>query len=65
VRFRRLSRVVLGQLKADGKSNEITTIPELLNLIDIKGKILTTDAMDARKISLKRSGIAKVTICSK
>jgi predicted transposase YbfD/YdcC len=35
----------LGQVKTDDKSNEITAIPELLNLIDIKGCTVTIDAM--------------------
>ncbi len=30
-------------------SNEITAIPELLNMLDIKGKIITTDAMGCQK----------------
>lgn len=41
--------VVLGQLKTAEKSNEITAIPELINLLDINGKIITTDAMGCQK----------------
>jgi predicted transposase YbfD/YdcC len=37
--------LVLGQLKTDSKSNEITAIPELLPLLAIKGCIVTMDAM--------------------
>ena len=37
--------VVLGQIKVDNKSNEITAIPALLELLDIKGCIVTIDAM--------------------
>jgi predicted transposase YbfD/YdcC len=37
--------VTLGQRKVDGKSNEITAIPELLSLLDISGCIITIDAM--------------------
>lgn len=37
--------IVIGQKKVDGKSNEITAIPELLKLLDIEGCIVTTDAM--------------------
>ena len=37
--------VVLGQKKTDDKSNEITAIPALLDLLDIKGCIVTIDAM--------------------
>lgn len=31
------------------KSNEITAISELINLLDIKGKIITTDGMGCQK----------------
>jgi predicted transposase YbfD/YdcC len=37
--------LVLGQLKVDGKSNEITAIPQLLKLIEISGCLVTIDAM--------------------
>jgi predicted transposase YbfD/YdcC len=37
--------LVIGQLKTDSKSNEITAIPELLQLLAIKGCIVTIDAM--------------------
>lgn len=39
------NKVVLGQLKVDGKTNEITAIPELLSILAIKGCIITIDAM--------------------
>lgn len=46
--------LVLGQRKVDGKSNEITAIPELLDLLELKGAIITIDAMGCqRKISQK------------
>lgn len=38
------NRVVLGQVKTDEKSNEITAIPALLDLIDVKGALVTIDA---------------------
>jgi predicted transposase YbfD/YdcC len=37
--------LTLGQLKVDGKSNEITAIPQLIDMIDIKGATVTIDAM--------------------
>ncbi len=37
--------LVLGQLSCEEKSNEITTIPKLLEMLDIKGCIVTIDAM--------------------
>ncbi|WED79346.1 MULTISPECIES: ISAs1 family transposase [Aeromonas] len=39
------NRLVLGQVKTDAKSNEITAIPELLALLDIKGCLVSIDAM--------------------
>lgn len=39
------NRLTLGQLKVDEKSNEITAIPALLKLLEIKGCIVTIDAM--------------------
>jgi len=43
------NRLVLGQLKTDAKSNEITAIPELLQVLDISGCIITIDAMGCQK----------------
>jgi len=37
--------IVLGQVKASEKSNEITAIPELLEWLDVRGAIVTIDAM--------------------
>ena len=37
--------LTMGQVKVDGKSNEITAIPKLLDLIDIEGTVITMDAM--------------------
>lgn len=37
--------IALGQRKVDGKSNEISAIPELLRLLDVSGCIVTIDAM--------------------
>ena len=39
----------LGQVACDDKSNEITAIPELLRLVDIKGAIITIDALGTQK----------------
>ncbi|EOL9916128.1 ISAs1-like element ISEc26 family transposase, partial [Escherichia coli] len=41
--------VVLGQVKTEAKSNEITAIPELLNLLDLKKNLITIDAMGCQK----------------
>ena len=39
------NNITLGELAVDEKSNEITAIPELLDLIDVEGDIVTIDAM--------------------
>jgi predicted transposase YbfD/YdcC len=39
----------LGQVACAEKSNEITAIPELLRLVDIRGTIITIDAMGTQK----------------
>ena len=41
--------VVLGQVKVDGKSNEMTEIPELLKILDIHGCIVSIDAIGTQK----------------
>ena len=46
--------LVLGQIAVDSKTNEIKAIPELLDLIDIEGRIVSIDAMGCqRKIASK------------
>lgn len=42
-------RLVLGQQKVKNKSNEITAIPELLEMLSIEGAVLTLDAMGCQK----------------
>ena len=41
--------ILLGQLKTEEKSNEITAIPELLKILEIKGCIVTIDAMGCQR----------------
>jgi len=53
-------RLVLGQVKVAEKSNEITAIPKLLDLLSIEGTVITIDAMGcqreiARKIVDKKA----------
>jgi predicted transposase YbfD/YdcC len=42
-------QLTLGQVAVDDKSNEITAIPELLDLLCIKGALVTIDAMGCQK----------------
>ena len=41
--------LVLGQLKVDEKTNEIKAIPELLDILCLKGCVVTIDAMGTQK----------------
>lgn len=41
--------VILGQVRTEEKSNEITAIPELLDLLELKGAIVTINAMGCQK----------------
>jgi len=41
--------IVLGQRKVDDKSNEITAIPQLLRLLDVRDCVVTIDAMGCQK----------------
>ena len=46
--------LVLAQRAVDGKSNEITAIPELLDMLALKGAIVTIDAMGTQKEIARR-----------
>ncbi len=39
------NKLVLGQLKTEQKSNEITAIPELIKMLDLRGALVSIDAM--------------------
>ncbi len=43
------TKLVVGQVKADEKSNEITAIPELLDLLYVRGAIVTIDAAGCQR----------------
>jgi predicted transposase YbfD/YdcC len=43
------ARLVLGQVKVEDKSNEITAVPQLLALLDLAGCIVTADALSCQK----------------
>jgi predicted transposase YbfD/YdcC len=46
--------LVLAQCAVDGKSNEITAIPELLDMLNLKGAIVSIDAMGTQKEIVQR-----------
>ena len=43
------NRLTLGQIATEEKSNEITAIPQLLEMLDIRGATITVDAMGCQK----------------
>jgi predicted transposase YbfD/YdcC len=45
----RANGLTLGQVATDEKSNEITAIPELIDRIDVKGAVVTIDAIGCQK----------------
>ena len=47
--FAARERLVLAQVKTDAKSNEITAIPALLDLLSIEGAVVTIDAMGCQR----------------
>jgi len=46
--------VVLGQLKTEEKANEITAIAELMQVLELKGCIVTIDAMGCQRALAKQ-----------
>lgn len=48
------NKMVLGQVKTEEKSNEITAVPELLDMLFIKGCIVTVDAMNTQKKTIEK-----------
>ena len=54
------NRMMLAQIKTEDKSNEITAIPKLLDMLNIEGSVITIDAMGcqtaiAKKINKKEA----------
>src|SRR5690606_11237567 len=48
------SGLCMGQVAVDEKSNEITAIPELLDLLTVKGAVVTIDAMGMQTEIVKK-----------
>lgn len=48
------NKICLGQLKIDDKSNEIPAMSQLLDLLDLKGTIITADAMNTQKATVAK-----------
>ena len=43
------NQMILGQVKTEAKSNEITAIPTLLDMLELEGAIVTIDAMGCQR----------------
>lgn len=43
-------RLVLAQIATDAKSNEITAVPKLLEMLSLKGTIVTADALNCQRV---------------
>jgi predicted transposase YbfD/YdcC len=48
------NNLTLGELATDEKSNEITAVPELLDMLDIKGDVVTADALSCQTAIAKK-----------
>ena len=47
--FSAQAKLTLAQMAVGGKSNEIAALPKLLELLDVKGRVVTADAMHAQR----------------
>ena len=43
------TRLVLGQIAVDDKSNEITAMPKLIDMLTLKGRVVTADALNCQR----------------
>jgi len=55
-------RPVLAQIATDAKSTEITAVPKLLEMISLKGTIVTVDALNCQRDIASRSSIRTATM---
>lgn len=49
------NRICIGQFKVDDKSNEIIAMPQLMDTLDLKGTVITADAMNTQKATVKKA----------
>jgi predicted transposase YbfD/YdcC len=59
------SQLVLGQTKVDEKSNEITALPALIDLLEFSGCIVTIDAMGCQSAFENQAVTVSVSLSSK
>ena len=58
------NQTVLGQVVCDEKANEITTMPKLLELLDLQGAVVTADAMHCQKATARKIGVVQDEVFS-
>ena len=49
-------RLVLAQIATDTKSNEIAAVPKLLEMLTLKGTIVTADALNCQRAIARQVG---------
>lgn len=49
------NEICLGQLKVNDKSNEITAMPKLMESLELKGTIITADALNTQKATVEKA----------
>ena len=54
--------MTLGQVAVDSKSNEITAIPKLLEMLELKGALISIDAMGCQKEIAKQIEIGRAHV---
>jgi predicted transposase YbfD/YdcC len=47
--------ICIGHMKVDDKSNEIPAVPQLMEILDLKGTIITADAMNTQKKTVSKA----------
>ena len=57
------NQITLGEITVDEKSNEITAIPQLLDLVDVSGSVVTIDAMGCQSDIAKKIIENKADYC--
>ena len=57
------SQITLGEITVDGKSNEITAVPELLDLLYLNDAIVTADSMGCQKKTVEKIIDAEADYC--
>jgi predicted transposase YbfD/YdcC len=49
------NRLVLGQVAVEEKSNEITAVPQLMDMLDLEGCVVTADALNCQKTVARKA----------